>query len=286
MATVQHTIADFPPQAGPWRVLAEALRVAEHEPLISSLAQHDSARRLWRVVLLKYCLGVPSDTAITCRLAGSPALRHLCGFRWWIPTNGLIGCFTDRLAEHQGQVNMATIQVVRRLATHIDHRTSVWATPAGSVLSVSSSQIDDRFKAHALVDGRYGFPLSMVVMPAEYVDGPMLPVLVDKVRSEHPWIEIDSVLGGHAYDHRENIRYLRRLDIRPIIPAHPTYCRRETADWYFCRAKRFFLLDQPGGVDVGLHVALSVLAYAATVVSGIDLNRVNLAVDTLSTASP
>ena len=281
MATFQHTSADSRPQPGPSRVLAEALRWAEHEPLISSLDQHGHARELWRVVLLKYCLGVAFDKALAHRLVSSPALRQLCGFGRWIPTDELIGTFQDGLVDHQSLIDDAVIQAVSRLATRIDHRSFEWRCPAGSVLSVSSSHIAEGVVAHALVDGCYGYPLSMVLTPDEQNDdGSILPVLIEKVRSEHPWIEIVYLLGGRAYDHPDVIRYLRNQEIMPVIPAHPRHRQGETADWYFSRAKRFFLLDQPDrtGLDaIKIHVATSVLAYVSTVISRVSLQRVKRA---------
>ena len=281
MATFQHTSADSRPQPGPSRVLVEALRWAEYEPLISSLDQHGHARELWRVVLLKYCLGVAFDKPMAHRLVSSPALRQLCGIGRWIPTDGLIGSFLEGLVDHQSLIDEAIVQAVSRLATRIDHRSFEWGCPAGSVLSVSNAHIAEGVTAHALVDGCYGFPLSVVLTPDEQShDGPLLSVLIEKVRSEHPWIEIVYLLGGRDYDDPDVIRYLKAQEIMPVIPAHPRHRQGETADWYLSRAKRFFLLDQPGRTDmdaIRLHVALSVLAYVLTVISGVLLQRVNRA---------
>ncbi|MFH9016654.1 IS5 family transposase [Streptomyces sp. NPDC017943] len=80
-------------------------------------------------------------------------------------------------------------------------------------------------KIHLAADGRCR-PLSFVLTPGHYGDGPQLEHVLKQIPVPRPGVgrprtRPDPVLADKAYTSRNNRRYLRRRGIRHTIPEHP-----------------------------------------------------------------
>ena len=214
-------------------------------------------KAMFRAVRLKYLLNLRYDTDLLNALRSNPRLRELCGLGDRVPSASMLSRFIKRLTLHEELVHDAFTEIATVAARLLDNRSRLEEPGAGAILAIDSTDVasfangnadpptdpearwghksshktkDGKqvewvfgYKVHLICDAYYGIPLSYVVLPANASDSQQLPGLVKLAKSEHPWLDIESLLADKGYDSLTNYKFLDEQGIDPIILIRDRY---------------------------------------------------------------
>lgn len=231
---------------------------------------------MFRVFRLKCLLNIRYNTDLLDRLRTDPQLRELCGLGDRVPSPSMLSRFYKRLTLYNELVYKAVTDLATILARLVDNQSGLEDPGVGSILAIDSTDVASfangnanpptdpearwghksshktkngtqvewvfGYKVHLICDATYGIPLSYIVLPANESDFPQLPKLVDLVKREHPWLDIESVVADKGYDGLTNYQYLDDQGIDPIILMRDTY---KHGDLYDAKGRPVCLGNRP-----------------------------------------
>ncbi len=212
---------------------------------------------MWNAVLVRHILRLRYVRDLIAQLHSSRQLRRVCGFRDSVPSESTFSRFYARLAQHQDLVDQAFATATHVIAAALTNDKAEGKLPPksplpGTAIAIDSTDIpafaDSRrkhctdpdakwghrtaknhptmtdkgelffgYKVHSLCDAYYGFPLSWDILPANVNDSPRLPLLMDSMADEYPYLPTRYLLADRGYDSLSNYRDLDDRRILSVI---------------------------------------------------------------------
>lgn len=210
-----------------------------------------SPRAMVRAWLAKYLLNIRYNVDLVQTLKRSPGLRKVCGFDDDTPSEPTISYFTRKLKEHQHLIDECFNQVTEKVREYLPDLGDEVAIDSTAIESYSNPHrevVSDPharwgvkhnargkdttktewffgYKLHTISDVNHEIPLGMVLTPANRSDSPLLPSVVNKVKTAFDWFKPKHVIGDKGYDSRPNHEYIIKQGSIPVI-----HIRKPTAD--------------------------------------------------------
>ncbi len=208
--------------------------------------------------LASYYLNIRTIQVIVDRLNNNPALRQVCGFRYWIPHRSTFSRTITTLARNPALVYRLFEELTHQIiyiypymgtllavdATTVD----AWANPnkertrdpeAGWTKSNSASAIGSDgkewvygYKVHLAACAQQALPIGFIVKPANTHDGRTLPELLSLMKRSFPDMTPQALIADRAYDSRAIVEGLHQQGIAPIIPMRNHHSRSKGKPLY------------------------------------------------------
>ena len=204
-------------------------------------------RALWRAWLCKYILRIDYNVELVERLESSSKLRAICGLEE-APSPPTICRFFKRLMAFQPLVEQVLVSITEQIGLQLPNFGEVLATdatvfetfgnpdrktvggdPSGDMDArwgyKNSAKTKDKegiewcfgYKMHAVADATYGIPLGFILTSANKNESPIMRDVVQKIQSDHKWLQPKFLVADKGYDAVENARFLMDRQITPVI---------------------------------------------------------------------
>lgn len=206
--------------------------------------------------VLQYVLNERYANRFLNNLDGDLRLLEICSLER-APTETAYSRFKKRLTDHQAEIDRISALALAEASKEIERLrlagiVSPDAPRLGEYLAIDSTDIeaygnpkrkmprdpnaawghrtaknksnsskDDElfygYKNHEIGDAYYGLPIGGIMLPANAGDGPQVPIVLNKIRQQNPWISWKYFIGDKAYAGQERLQFVVNQGMIPVV---------------------------------------------------------------------